>query len=218
MADAESSVGDPGVEHGLLPDGDEPAEVDPYAQAAASVYGFEAFEPAPTDAVEPVAALDDPRRAPALVARFASEALAVEGPIEIDRLVRIVAARCGLSRVVQRRRDGIVALLPADAARTEGGRFVWPTGVDPASWTRARRADARVRGISEISLAELVHGMSVLLEGAFSMTNDELISEAARAFGFGRVTAPVRERMQAAIDEGVSDGRLLRAGERLELA
>ena len=60
--------------------------------------------------------------------------------------------------------------------------------------------------------------MSVLLEGAFSMTNDELIAEAARAFGFGRVTAPVRERLQAGIDDGVSDGRLLRAGERLELA
>src|SRR5690606_20053235 len=67
VADAESPVGDPGVEHDLLSDADAPAEVDADAQAAASVYGFEAFEPAPTEAVEPVAALDDPRRAPALV-------------------------------------------------------------------------------------------------------------------------------------------------------
>ena len=191
---------------------------DSVAEPVAGAAGFDEFMPADTEATVPTAVLDDPRAARAAVERFVREALATEGPIELDRLVRIVAARCGLTRVVQKRRAAIVALIPAGLPVSEGGRFVWPADTNPAAWARARRADPSVRGADEIALAEIAYGMAVLLGGAFSMSDDELVAEAARAFGFARVTPGVRERFGEALTASLASGRFVRAGERVELA
>lgn len=179
---------------------------------------FPAFVAASTSVVAEVRILDDPRLAAPAVARYAAEALAVEGPIEFDRLCRLIAARFGLSRVVQRRRDDILAALGGSFPRTEGGRFVWPEGAVPSEWTAvARRTDPVARPIGEISLQELSNGIVILLESAFSMTEDEVVSETARAFGFSRAAALIRDRVLAALLEAQQSGRVTRAGDRIAL-
>jgi len=201
-----------------------PAPAAPAADATETVEAsgpateFAPFVAAPTSVVAEVRILDDPRLAAPAVSRYASEALAAEGPIEFERLCRLIAARFGLSRVVQRRRDDILAALGDSFPRTEGGRFVWPEGVVPSEWRGvARRTDPVTRPIGDISLQELANGIVILLESAFSMTEDEVVSETARAFGFSRAAALIRERISAALVEAQQSGRVIRAGDRVTL-
>lgn len=180
--------------------------------------GFTEFRPAPRSVVAEVRVLDDARLAAPAVVRYAREALALEGPMEIDRLCRAVAARFGLTRVVQRRRDDILAALGGTFPRSEGGRFVWPEGAHPESWTdHARSADASVRPIGDVSLQELGNGLVMLLRGAFSLAEDEAVTELARAFGTARAAGATRERLTAAIAEAARTGRVVRADGRVSL-
>jgi hypothetical protein len=194
-----------------------PAVLTPEA-APESAGVFAPFEPAPRSVVAEARVLDDVRTATPAVMRYAREALAAEGPIELERLCRTIAARFGLTRVVQRRRDDILAALGDVFPRSEGGRFVWPEGSDPAAWTKlARTADASVRPIAEISLQELGNGLVILLRGAFSLTEDEAVTELARAFGTARAAGATRDRLHAAIEEALRSGRILRADGRITL-
>lgn len=59
--------------------------------------------------------------------------------------------------------------------------------------------------------------MTVLLEGAFSMVREELVTETARAFGFARVTQAVRDRFEMAVDAGIADDRLREDSGRITL-
>lgn len=204
----------------VLPPMPEPPEPDAVVASAPppSGAGFLEFTPAPGTVVAEVRVLDDARMAAPAVQRYAREALAAEGPIELDRLCRVVAARFGLTRVVQRRRDDILAALGDGFPRSEGGRFVWPEGVDPSAWTDvARRSDAATRPIGDISLQELGNGLVILLRGAFSLGEDEAVTELARAFGFARAASTIRDRILQAIALAVSAGRVVRAEGRITL-
>src|SRR5690606_17375105 len=82
------------------PDVPTPAVPTP-AAAPESAGVFAPFDPAPRSVVAETRVLDDVRTATPAVMRYAREALAAEGPIELDRLCRTIAARFGLTRVVQ---------------------------------------------------------------------------------------------------------------------
>ena len=74
------------------------------------------------------------------VSKALVDAVEAEGPIEIDRLVRLVAAGFGLHRVVATRHAAILAQLPigliADPVTPE---FAWPARLDPLTWNGFRR-------------------------------------------------------------------------------
>lgn len=188
------------------------------ARRIASGVTFTRFEPASSDAVARVAVLDNPRLAGVAIGRYAGEVLATEGPTHVGRLVRLVAARFGLHRVSERRRLDILRVIVRSYTATEDGLFIWPARTDPNVWRTVARTDPeRIRSIAEISLHELVNGMTILLREALSMDRDELYSETIRAFGYGRVTASVRQRLENAVRLGLEQGRLRESGGRLRL-
>ena len=83
-------------------------------------------------------------------------AIEAEGPIQLDRLVRLVAAGFGLHRVVAARHAAILAVLPAglntDPVAPE---FVWPPSLDPLTWQGFRRTpDGVERSLEQISPRE----------------------------------------------------------------
>ncbi|MFE6734887.1 DUF4011 domain-containing protein [Microbacterium sp. NPDC057650] len=179
---------------------------------------FTAFTAAPVGTLARTAILDNPRLAAPAIERYADEILAVEGPTESERLARLIGARFGLSRVVERRRNDILGALEGRFPMTEHGAFVWPRGTHPDTWIDVARTDpSGARTFAEISLHELVNGIVVLLRQAFSMDEGELASDTVKAFGFVRVTPAVRSRLDRAIAQGISAGRIIRDGERYRL-
>jgi hypothetical protein len=199
-----------------------PAEATPAVERLGAVVtrpSFTRFQAADVTAVGHAATLDNPRLAAPAISRYADEILSVEGPTSSERLARLIGARFGLSRVVERRRADILAVVAQHCSTTEGGAFVWPQGIAPSSWTDVARSDPEgARTFAEISLHELVNGVVILLRQAFSMTADELATEVVRAFGFVRVTPAVRSRVEKALQLGVESQRLRRHDDRVELA
>jgi hypothetical protein len=192
---------------------------EPPSTASSNRTTFTVFTPADTGEVSDVTTLDNPRLAVPAVQRCADEILRVEGPTSGDRLARLIGARFGLSRVVEKRRNDILDIVTRTFTTTESGGFVWPSGVEPATWVdTARTSPDGARLFHEISLHELVNGMVILLGQAFSMTTDELWTETVRAFGYLRVTSTVRSRLNQALQQGVADGRLVLDRDRVRLS
>jgi len=137
------------------------------------------------------------------------EVIAVEGPIEIERLVKIVARRFDLRKVNARRLEDLGELVPADLiSSSDLGEFAWPAGTDRSTWREFRTSESLVRPIVAIAPEELTNAAEAVVRAAHSIDRIDLIREVGTQFGAKAVTAPVRERISEALDWAVSAGRL----------
>jgi hypothetical protein len=137
------------------------------------------------------------------------------GPIEVDELCRSTARAFGLSRVRADRIAAIRSLIPPSATRTSGdfGDFIWPHGVDPSTWRGFRRNDGELaRKVTEMAPEEVLNAMRVCVQVGQAVSRRELVELTARLFGHDRLTAAVRERLEAVVRLGVTDGALVALG------
>ena len=175
--------------------------------------GTRAFVPAHCDVVGERDVLDAlPGRAAASVVRAQLlDVIDVEGPVAIERLVRIVARRFDLSTVRASRAAEIARLVPrAQVRRSKLGVFAWPTEIDPDSWTGFRRADVEgTRGLDEIAPQEIRNAMVAAVREAHGLSDEDTLRETARVFGVGRLASKVRPRLEDVLDAAVREGRLV---------
>lgn len=137
------------------------------------------------------------------------EALACEGPIELDRLAKLVALRLGFNRLHKTRGNIIKRRVPKKQVRTNRlGKFVWPEGINPDAYTEFRRSPDGLRAIEEIAPEELGNAMNHLAREANSVGQDELLRTTAELFGIKRMTGNVTRHLEAACAEAVDSGRL----------
>ena len=133
------------------------------------------------------------------------------GPIEIDELCRSTARCFGLSRVRSDRVDAIRALLPSSLPTTNGelGEFVWPTGSDPSTWRGFRRNDGELaRKVTDMAPEEVLNAMRTYLDAGRAVGRSELLEVTAKLFGHDRMTAAVRERLEAVLLTGLASGAI----------
>jgi hypothetical protein len=143
------------------------------------------------------------------------EVIAVEGPIEIERLIKIVARRFDLRKVNARRLEDLGELVPADLiSSSDLGEFAWPVGTDRSTWREFRTSESLVRPIVAIAPEELTNAAEAVVREAYSIDRVDLIREVGVQFGVKAVTAPVRERISDALDWAVAAGRLAVDDER----
>jgi hypothetical protein len=136
-----------------------------------------------------------------------------EGPVHVDRLVKLTAAAFGLNRVAESRKEALLAVLPPSAV---DGEYLWPEGVDPASWTGFRRqASSTDRPIDHVPPVEIGNAMAALCRASFGMRRDELLTAAAAVFGYKRRTPTVTPPLEAALAEALQQGRLVEQGNGL---
>jgi hypothetical protein len=139
------------------------------------------------------------------VAAVVAEVVAAEGPVHVDRLVKLVAGAFGLSRVAEARRTAILAQV---RLRVEDD-VVWPVGMRPAEWSGYRRTPEGVeRSFEHVPVREVVNALVAVARAAAGMPVGELRREVLAVFGGRRVTASAAERLDAALDVGVRAGRL----------
>ncbi|MDN4483202.1 DUF4011 domain-containing protein [Demequina lignilytica] len=133
-----------------------------------------------------------------------------EGPVQQERLARIVARRFGLSRVRQDRIDAILATLPRGRReRTSLGTYIWPENTASSTYAGYRVTPSGVpRPIDEIAPHEVANAMAEVAASSHGIETDELIREVAELFDYRRITAPVRARLSSVVTWAIAENRL----------
>lgn len=143
-----------------------------------------------------------------------SDIIEAEGPIEEQRLARVLGYRFGLSRVSQSR---IAQILACTSTRPERNRrfgtFYWPSTIVPDRYTGFRpRYDTELTlSVNEISHRELGNAMVDVLRKYGALSESDLLRETMWIFGWYRMGYQIRERLEAVLSWAVSNGLIARA-------
>jgi very-short-patch-repair endonuclease len=146
------------------------------------------------------------------VQRQVATVLAAEMPVVFERLCRLVGAAWGL-RLSDRVRARVRAALAPGAVVVDD--VVWSDrgDIDEFRGFRVPEAGAEVvRTAEELPAVEVQNALAWLLRQHQAIAQDDLVREAARAFGIARVGSVVREVMERALEGLVQGGRARREG------
>jgi hypothetical protein len=129
-----------------------------------------------------------------------------EGPVHVDRLVRLAAGAFGLGRVTESRRTALLGVLPPSAL---DGDWLWPAGLDRDTWTGYRRQTASAdRPLEHVAPEEIGNAMAALCRAGAGMQREELLTQAALVFGYRRRTPTLTPLLEAALALAVERGRV----------
>lgn len=163
------------------------------------------FVPAHTEVLGDRSVLDtlSDRRSASLVKQQIRDVIEAEGPVELGRLIRIVARRFDLATVRAARQEEIARLVPARALKKSRtlGTFAWPDDVGPETWTGYRVLGDRA--LDEVAPQEIANAMRAALSKEPGLQAEALIRATMQVFGISRLGANVRSRL-AAVAEKVS--------------
>lgn len=142
-----------------------------------------------------------------------ADVVAAEGPVQLDRLGRLVGNAFGLARVSEARKAAILRHLPASVVRDDTEAVVWPPGRTAAEWTGYRRTPEGVdRPLEHVPLQEIGNAMVSIARASAGMGQEELRRVVLGVFGGRRLTASIADRLDAALELAVRAGRLVVAG------
>lgn len=138
------------------------------------------------------------------------EVVQAEGPVHRARVVKLVASAFGLDRVAQVRAAAILRCVPSELSRANGERtFLWPEQIEPDTWMGVKCVEAGAsRDVEHVSLVEIANAMRVSADLSGGMTDEEIKRDALGMFGGKRLTAAIRERLEAGLAYGLESGRL----------
>ncbi|MBK7820482.1 MAG: hypothetical protein IPJ61_05245 [Tessaracoccus sp.] len=179
---------------------------------------FDPWDPGYAGPLDVLDALDARSGSSRSAARRVSEVLSAgirhEGPIHVDRLVKLTAAAFGLSRVAASRS---AAIQRAVVGSPDTSGFYWPPDTDQRAWLLYRADPLGQRSIDQISEIELANAMRDLCINAHGMEDDELRTETLQVFGMKRRTLKAVQSLDRALAVGLAWGRLVRNGDGLLL-
>lgn len=90
----------------------------------------------------------------------AAEITEFEGPIQIDRLISLVAQSFGMQRVSTERRRQIRPHIERAGLYVDQDKFVWPPEIEPSLWDQFRPNDSSSpRDFTEVSPVEVANAM-----------------------------------------------------------
>jgi hypothetical protein len=145
-------------------------------------------------------------KAARVVRRVLAAGVKAEGPIHVDRLAKLTVGAFGLNRATEARRSMLLSLLPPSAVADD---YLWPEGVDPASWTGFRRQMSSTdRPLDHIAPEEIANAMAALCRASAGMRRDELLTQAAAVFGYKRRSLTVTPLLEAGLAFALVRGRL----------
>lgn len=158
------------------------------------------------------------RRSGDLVRAELRDVVLTEAPILLDRLLKIVAARFGISRLRESRRKQLLSYVPRQAVdrAANGDLVVWVDPVDVTRFTGYRVAVGEKREITDVPYPEIRNAMVSLARRAHGMHEEDLLRETAREFGVLRLASRVRPRLEAVLSAALDDGALSRRETRIE--
>jgi hypothetical protein len=180
----------------------------PAPPAASGLEGETAFAAWAPRTAGDKALLDTLPAAPAArsVRRVLNAGIKAEGPVHVDRLVRLAAGAFGLGRVTESRRAALLAVLPPAAL---DGDWLWPAGLDRDSWTGFRRQAASAdRPLEHVAPEEIGNAMAALCRAGGGADREDLLTQTAQVFGYRRRTPTLTPLLEAALERALATGRL----------
>jgi hypothetical protein len=140
------------------------------------------------------------------VRKVLTAGIKAEGPIHVDRLVKLTVGAFGLNRSSEARKQALLSTLPPSAV-VDG--YLWPEGVDPVAWTEFRRqVSSTDRPIDHVAPEEIANAMAALCRASAGMRREELLTAAAAVFGNKRRTPATTPALEAALTWALHRGRL----------
>ncbi|QWW19146.1 DUF3320 domain-containing protein [Schaalia sp. 19OD2882] len=128
----------------------------------------------------------------------AREIVDMEGPVSISRVATLVARTYGVARLGEKRRRQIERQVRQSVDHVDSDGFLWPTGVNPETWTGFRPNDSLAdRDLTEICPAELRNAAAVVGQG---MKGEEMMRAVLQTFGRSRLTSRYRKHLTAALE------------------
>lgn len=159
--------------------------------------------------------LYDPRVKKA-IEQIAEQITEHEGPVSPDRFAKFIGACFGLSRMVANRVSAINALSLSGHQRDDEG-FIYPKSETFFTFTKWRRgSEGSNRAINEISLCEISNAMKSICEVAQGVRPEQLNKEVSRLFGITKVSSTTNDRLNMALNFGLTNGRLSKDGEYIQ--
>jgi hypothetical protein len=169
---------------------------------------FLPWQPIEAGAVQVLDQLPAPAAA-ATVAGVIADVVTAEGPIHVDRLVKLVAGAFGLTRVAESRRVAILRHVPTELRQDDYEPVVWPTSLDPETWNGFRATPPDVdRPLEHVALREIVNAMVDAARAAAGMQVPELRRQVLGVFGGKRLTNNISERLNNALELGTKQNLL----------
>lgn len=135
--------------------------------------------------------LDDlPKKAAKMQVRaVAAEIAEFEGPIHIDRLIRLTARSFEMNRVSKAKSAQLRRQLKQLDLLVDGDGFIWPSDIDPDNWDEFRPNDSSVnRPFTDISPVEIANAYRSIATRRPDLDDDDLDSAVLRTFGRKRKT------------------------------
>lgn len=175
----------------------------PYQEADLREFGVGDLAAAPIDAI----------------VRAAVACVAVEAPIHEALLARRIAACWGVHRIGSRLGPRLASALASavhDGLVEQRGQFVWLPGQRDVV-VRGAAADGVTREIGHVPGEELLAAFAMILTGAMSLTEDELIQQTARFLGYQRTGPDIALRLRGMVQLADANGRILRQNGRIQL-
>ncbi len=133
-----------------------------------------------------------------------------EGPIERDVFNRTVAELLGKgrlgSRIVEDINSGVKKAIREGKFKERNG-FYWPKGMSKPT-VRIPADGDKPRDITEIAIEEISEGIILYMQSAFSLSEDELIIQIAKLFGYARSGSKIKARIEEAYKGLIRAGRL----------
>jgi hypothetical protein len=114
----------------------------------------------------------------------------------------------GIRRLTAERNADFLRAVPKDRQRTEGGRIVWPAGIDAGSYVKYRLTGPGDRLLAHVPAIEIGNAMVPPVERAMGIKREELLRVTLREFGAARLTTAVRSLVEAGLDDALARGRL----------
>lgn len=162
------------------------------------------FKPARTDVIGDRAIIED------LANRYNRESIrsellsviADEGPVEEQRLARIVGMRFGMQRVQESRRNEILSALPRGYLAKDmlGDRYYWPPGLRPESYSIFRASiDTTRRAITEIPGEEIANAMIFIVGAREGLDRTGLVDELKTTFGYARLGKEIAAKFEGVL-------------------
>ncbi|CAJ1581898.1 DUF3320 domain-containing protein [[Mycobacterium] wendilense] len=143
------------------------------------------------------------------VVKIVESIVETEGPVQRDRLAKLVAGAFGLGRVNSARSKAIQRVVPAEYARTDDREFYWPRGLEPGTWRTVRTSKrGEGRPLAEVSLVEIGNAMRIVAEQSGGSAVDDLKRDALALFGGVRITKDIGARLDAALERALAAGVL----------
>ncbi len=157
---------------------------------------------------------------PEYLVQFIIQVIEIESPVHITELTRRIVSGTGLKKAGTRVQGVIDAAL--QSAKKSGqvvvkGDFIWDINMTKPKVRDRSELESATKKIDLVSPEEI--GAAILQEvrKSFSISPEDAVSCACRSLGFLRVTAQIKERIDAAIAALVEDGELIQSNAMLSV-